>query len=217
LVDAISSMSIPSDARSDQINLYLIWKWQFVQYSKGGKNFQSEKFYTLQSNHTTNYSSYGKVTMYHALMMHSLRCTEKCFDRALLRMSRLDVKYRACIYHMSNIFTLFLSLLACITNSHFSLQCYLVIVVNILDEILMRTIPVVTRSKEVCSRLVAGIAGSNPARGMDVCLLCLYVVFSCLGRGPCDGLIARPEEFYRVSNSVWLETSKEEGKARFGL
>jgi hypothetical protein len=37
---------------------------------------------------------------------------------------------------------------------------------------------------------------------MDVCLLCLYVVLSCIGRGLCDGLITRPEESYRVSNSV---------------
>jgi hypothetical protein len=35
------------------------------------------------------------------------------------------------------------------------------------------TIPVAARSK-VCGRLVAGIAGSNPAKGMDVCILCLY-------------------------------------------
>jgi hypothetical protein len=28
--------------------------------------------------------------------------------------------------------------------------------------------------------MVAGVAGSNPARGMDVCLLCLYVVSSCV-------------------------------------
>jgi hypothetical protein len=39
---------------------------------------------------------------------------------------------------------------------------------------------------------------------MDVCLLCLYVVLSCVGRGLCDGLIIRPEECYRVSNSVRL-------------
>jgi hypothetical protein len=32
-------------------------------------------------------------------------------------------------------------------------------------------------------RLVAGVAGSNPAEGMDVCLLCFYVVLSCAGRG----------------------------------
>jgi hypothetical protein len=54
----------------------------------------------------------------------------------------------------------------------------------------------------VCGRLVAGVAGSNPGRGMDVCLLCLYVVLSCVGRGPCDGLITRPEESYRVSVCV---------------
>jgi hypothetical protein len=40
---------------------------------------------------------------------------------------------------------------------------------------------------------------SNPARGMDVCLLCLYVVLPCLGRGLCDGLITCPEESYHVS------------------
>jgi hypothetical protein len=45
---------------------------------------------------------------------------------------------------------------------------------------------------------VAGVAGSNTARGMDVCLSCLYVVLSCVGRGLCDGLITRPEESYRV-------------------
>jgi hypothetical protein len=49
----------------------------------------------------------------------------------------------------------------------------------------------------VFGRLVAGIAGSNPAPGIVVCLLCLYVVF-CVGRGLCDGLITRPEESYRV-------------------
>jgi hypothetical protein len=54
----------------------------------------------------------------------------------------------------------------------------------------------------VCGRLVAGIAISNPAWSMNVCLLCLYVVFSCVGRGICDGLITRPEESYRVSNCI---------------
>jgi hypothetical protein len=51
-------------------------------------------------------------------------------------------------------------------------------------------------------RAVAGVAGSNPARGMDICLLCLYVVLSCVGRGLCDGLITRLEESYRVSVCV---------------
>jgi hypothetical protein len=51
----------------------------------------------------------------------------------------------------------------------------------------------------VSGRLVVGVAGSNPAKGMNVCLLCLYVVLSCVGIGLCDGLITRPEESYRVS------------------
>jgi hypothetical protein len=61
-------------------------------------------------------------------------------------------------------------------------------------------IPVTSRCKEwVSGRLVAGIAGLNPAEGMDICLLCLNAVLSCVGRGLCDGLITRPEESYRVS------------------
>jgi hypothetical protein len=47
---------------------------------------------------------------------------------------------------------------------------------------------------------------SEAARGMDVCLLCLYVVLSCVGRGLCNGLITRPEESYRVSVSRNPET-----------
>jgi hypothetical protein len=44
---------------------------------------------------------------------------------------------------------------------------------------------------------------------MDVWLLCLYVVLSCVGRGLCDGMITRPEESYRVSVCVWdQETPK---------
>jgi hypothetical protein len=50
-------------------------------------------------------------------------------------------------------------------------------------------------------RLVTGIVGSNPARGMDVSLLCLYVVLSCVGRGLCDW-VPRPEESYRASNTI---------------
>jgi hypothetical protein len=49
---------------------------------------------------------------------------------------------------------------------------------------------------------VAGVAGLNSAGVMDVCLLCLYVVLSCVGIGLCDGLITRPEESYRVSVCV---------------
>jgi hypothetical protein len=46
---------------------------------------------------------------------------------------------------------------------------------------------------------------------MDVCLLCLYVVLSCVGRGLCDGLITRPEESYRVSVSVCVITETPKG------
>jgi hypothetical protein len=54
----------------------------------------------------------------------------------------------------------------------------------------------------VCGRSVAGFAGSNPALGMDVYLLCLFVVLSGVGRGLGDGLITRPEESCRVSVCV---------------
>jgi hypothetical protein len=58
----------------------------------------------------------------------------------------------------------------------------------------------------------AWITGSNPARSMDVCLLCLSFVLSCVGRGLCDRLITRPEESYRVFNSVWLRNLKGGGQ-----
>jgi hypothetical protein len=48
---------------------------------------------------------------------------------------------------------------------------------------------------------------------MDVCLLCFYVVLSCVGRGLCDGLITRPDESYRASVRVCdQETRKREAK-----
>ena len=74
------------------------------------------------------------------------------------------------------------------------------------------------RSKAwVCGRSPTGIAGSNPAGGMDVCVVCVVskdkkaksqnnedkkqvekklCVLS--GRGVCDGPITRPEESYRL-------------------
>ena len=57
-------------------------------------------------------------------------------------------------------------------------------------------IPVAARSKAwVCGRSIAGIVGSNPARGMES-VSCECCVFS--GRGLCVGLITRPEKSYRV-------------------
>jgi hypothetical protein len=70
-------------------------------------------------------------------------------------------------------------------------------------------ISMAARSKAyVCGSSVAGVAVLNHARGMDVRLLCLYVVLSCVDRGLCDGLITRPEESYRVSVCVITETPK---------
>jgi hypothetical protein len=57
--------------------------------------------------------------------------------------------------------------------------------------------------------------GSNPAEGIDVFLLPLYVVLTCVGRGLCEGLISRPEESYRVSNCMLLRNlNTEEDKAQ---
>jgi hypothetical protein len=46
---------------------------------------------------------------------------------------------------------------------------------------------------------------------MDLCLLCLYVVLSCVGRGLCNGLITGPEESYRVSNCICDHRNPERG------
>jgi hypothetical protein len=54
-------------------------------------------------------------------------------------------------------------------------------------------------SADPSGHLVVGIMSLNPAWGMDDCLLCLYVVLSCVGRGLCDRLITHTEESYRVS------------------
>ena len=51
----------------------------------------------------------------------------------------------------------------------------------------------------VCGRSLAGIVGSNLAESMaDSCQCYLF-----LGRGPCDGLITRPEKSCRVWR-VWM-------------
>jgi hypothetical protein len=62
-------------------------------------------------------------------------------------------------------------------------------------------------------RLLAGIAGSNPAGRMDVCPLCVLS-----GWDLCDGLIARPEEYYRMW-CVWVwswSLDNEETLAHWG-
>jgi len=56
-------------------------------------------------------------------------------------------------------------------------------------------VPVAARSKAwVYGRSLAGIVGSNPAGGRDVCVECCVLS----GRGLSDGLITRPEESYRL-------------------
>jgi len=67
-------------------------------------------------------------------------------------------------------------------------------------------VAVAARSKVwVCGRSLAGIVGSNPTGGVDVCCDCRVLS----GRGLCDELIIRPEESYRLCCVVEcdLETS----------
>jgi hypothetical protein len=52
----------------------------------------------------------------------------------------------------------------------------------------------------------------NPADGMYVCLLRLYAVLSCVGRGLWDGLITHPEKSYRVSKYVIKKPQYRGGK-----
>ena len=55
-------------------------------------------------------------------------------------------------------------------------------------------ISVAVRSKKwICARSLAGVAGSNPAGGMDICS-CGCCVLS--GRGVCDGRIPHPQQPY---------------------
>jgi hypothetical protein len=68
--------------------------------------------------------------------------------------------------------------------------------------------PVAARSKAyVCGRSPAGVVGSNPTGGIDVCLFCVCFVVS--GTGLCDELITHPEESYLLCCVVVcdLETS----------
>jgi hypothetical protein len=46
---------------------------------------------------------------------------------------------------------------------------------------------------------------------MDLSLY-LYVVLSCVGRGPCSDLISRPKESYHVSHRIRAEVSKLRGE-----
>jgi hypothetical protein len=54
--------------------------------------------------------------------------------------------------------------------------------------------------------------GFESRSGHGFCMLCLYVVLSCVGRGLCDGLITSPEESYRVYNCVRLRNPGKGGQ-----
>jgi len=75
-------------------------------------------------------------------------------------------------------------------------------------------IPVAARSTAwVCGRSLFGIAGSNPAGGMDVCLLWVLP-----GSGRWVGLITRPEESYRLwCVWVWSWILDNDALAHWGL
>ena len=60
----------------------------------------------------------------------------------------------------------------------------------------------------VCGQSPAGIVGSNPAEGMDVCLFWLLYFFS--GRSVCLGVITRLEESIRCDR----ETPQREAISR---
>jgi hypothetical protein len=53
--------------------------------------------------------------------------------------------------------------------------------VNLIENVFPKMCVADLSSADPSGRLVAGIAGSNPDKGMDVCLSCLYVVLSCVG------------------------------------
>jgi hypothetical protein len=65
--------------------------------------------------------------------------------------------------------------------------------------------PMASLSKaSVCDRSLAGIAGSNAARDIAVCLMCCVLPGS---GGLCVELITRPEESYQVLSSATIATT----------
>jgi hypothetical protein len=69
------------------------------------------------------------------------------------------------------------------------------VLLNLASVFHVSPVPVAARSKaSVCGCSLAEIMGSNSAEDMNVCCECC--VFS--GRGLCDELITRPEEYYRL-------------------
>jgi hypothetical protein len=77
---------------------------------------------------------------------------------------------------------------------------------------------VATRSKawNVFARLNTGIVGSNPARGMDVCVYSVFVL-SCVVSGLATGWSLVQGVLSAVYKCKITEPHKEEAKARHGL
>jgi hypothetical protein len=71
-------------------------------------------------------------------------------------------------------------------------------------------------SWNVFARLNTGIMGSNPARGMDVCVYYVFV-FSCVGSGLATGWSLVQGVLPTVYKCKITEPHKEEAKARYGL
>jgi hypothetical protein len=81
-----------------------------------------------------------------------------------------------------------------------------------------RPVTVAARSKawNVFARLNTGIVGSNPARGMAVCVYSVFVL-SCVGSGLATGWSLVQVVLPIVYKCKITEPHKEEAKARYGL
>jgi hypothetical protein len=84
--------------------------------------------------------------------------------------------------------------------------------------IFINNFPVGARSKAwVCGHSLAGIAGSNPAGGMDVCLLWVLLCQVEISESGWSLVERSPTEF-SVSNWVWSwSPDNEESPALYGL
>jgi hypothetical protein len=62
-----------------------------------------------------------------------------------------------------------------------------------------------SKARTIFGRMNAGIVGSNPSRGMDMCMrfsvLCC-VVLSCVGRGLASGRSPAKESYKNIKNVI---------------
>jgi hypothetical protein len=98
------------------------------------------------------------------------------------------------------------------------LNCKNLTQILIQSSIFGQPVTVVARSKawNVFARLSTGILGSNPARGMDVCVYSVFVL-SCVGSGLATGWSLVQGFLPTVYKCKITEPHKEEAKARYGL